>query len=49
MMFVIAMVMVLICVVLFIFFMGGTGGWISFLVAAGAIFLIAVIAIDKFQ
>jgi hypothetical protein len=49
MMFLIAMAMILICAVLFIFFLGGTGGWISFVVAAGAIFLIAVIAIDKIQ
>ena len=49
MMFLIAMAMLLICAVLFIFFMGGTGGWIGFVVAAGVIFLITVVAIDKIQ
>jgi hypothetical protein len=44
-----AMVMILICAVLFIFFMSGTGGWISFVVAAGVIFLITVVAIDKIK
>jgi len=44
-----AMVMILICAVLFIFFMSGTGGWIGFVVAAGAIFLITVVAIDNIK
>ena len=48
-MFVIAMVTLLLCAVLFIFFLGGTGGWVSFIVAAFAIFLVTVVAIDKIQ
>jgi hypothetical protein len=46
-MFVIAMVTLLVVAVLCIFFLGGTGGWISLVVAASAIFLITVVAIDK--
>jgi hypothetical protein len=48
-MFVIAMVTLLLCAVLFVFFLGGTGGWVSFIVAAFAIFLVTVVAIDKIQ
>lgn len=48
-MFLIAMVMLLICAFLFIFFFGGTGGWVSFIVAAFVIFLITVVAIDKIE
>ena len=48
-MFVIAMVTLLLCAALFIFFLGGTGGWVSFIVAAFVIFLITVVAIDKIQ
>ena len=48
-MFVIAMVMLLLCAVLFIFFLGGMGGWVSFIVAAAVIFLITVVAIDKIE
>jgi hypothetical protein len=48
-MFVIAMVMLLLCAFLFIFFLGGTGGWVSFIVAAFVIFLITVVAIDKIE
>jgi len=48
-MFVIAMVTLLLCAVLFIFFLGGTGGWVSFIVAAFVIFLVTVVAIDKIQ
>jgi hypothetical protein len=48
-MFVIAMVTLLLCAVLFIFFLGGTGGWIGFVVAAGVIFLVAVVAIEKIK
>jgi uncharacterized membrane protein len=44
-----AMVMILVCALLFIFFMGGTGGWIGFIVAAGVIFLISVVTIEKIQ
>jgi fatty acid desaturase len=46
-MFVIAMVTLLVFAILCIFFLGGTGGWISLVVAAFAIFLITVMAIDK--
>ena len=48
-MFVIAMVTLLLCAVLFVFFLGGTGGWVSFVVAAFAIFLVTVVSIDKIQ
>lgn len=48
-MFLVAMVMLLLFALLFIFFLGGTGGWISFCVAAGVIFLLAVIVIDKIE
>ncbi|GHO80773.1 hypothetical protein KSD_85440 [Ktedonobacter sp. SOSP1-85] len=34
---------------LFVVFMGGPQGWIGFGIAAGAIFLIAVVAIDKIE
>ena len=37
------------CAILFIFFLGGTGGWISFAVAAFVIFLIAVVTMDKIK
>jgi hypothetical protein len=47
--FMIAMVMLLLCAVLCIFFLGGTGGWVSFIVAATVIFLITVVAIDKVE
>jgi hypothetical protein len=48
-MFMVAMIMLLLFALLFIFFLGGTGGWISFCVAAGVIFLLAVIVIDKIE
>jgi hypothetical protein len=48
-MFMLAMVMILVFALLFIFFLGGTGGWISFCVAAGIIFLLTVIIIDKIE
>jgi hypothetical protein len=47
--FMIAMVMLLLCAVLCLFFLGGTGGWVSFIVAATVIFLITVVAIDKLE
>jgi hypothetical protein len=47
--FLISMVTLLICAFLFIFFLGGTGGWISFVVAAFVIFLIAVVTVDKIK
>jgi hypothetical protein len=46
-MFVIAMLTLLLCAVLCIFFIGGTGGWVSLIVAAFVIFLVTVVAIDK--
>jgi hypothetical protein len=48
-MFVIAMVTLLLCAVFCIFFLGGTGGWLSLIVAAFVIFLVTVIAIDKIE
>lgn len=48
-MFVIAMVTLLLCAMLFIFFLGGTGAWVSFIVAASVIFLVTVVSIDKIQ
>ena len=48
-MFVMAMVTLLLCAVLCIFFLGGTGGWISLSVAAFVIFLVTVVAIDKIE
>lgn len=48
-MFVIAMVMLLLCAILCLVFIGGTGGWVSFIVAATVIFLITVVAIDKIE
>jgi len=47
--FVIAMVTLLLCALLFIFFLGGTGGWISFIVAGFVIFLVAVVTVDKIK
>lgn len=44
-----AMVTLLLCAILFIFFLGGTGGWVSFVVAAFVIFLITVVAVDKIR
>lgn len=44
---VVAMVMILLCGVLFVVLVGGTGGWISFASACLAIFIIAAIGIDK--
>jgi hypothetical protein len=44
-----AMVMLLMLAILFIFSLGGTGGWISFCAASLVIFLIAVVAIEKMQ
>jgi hypothetical protein len=32
-----------------IFFLGGTGGWVSLIVAAFVIFLVTVVAIDKIE
>jgi hypothetical protein len=46
-MFVIAMLTLLLCAVFCIFFLGGTGGWVSLSVAAFVIFLVTVVAIDK--
>ena len=48
-MFILAMIMLLVFALLFVFFLGGTGGWISFCVAAGVIFLLTVIVIDKIE
>ena len=48
-MFVIAMAALLLCAVLCIFFLGGTGGWVSLCVAAFVIFVVTVVAIDKIE
>ena len=48
-MFMVAMVMLLLFALLFVFFLGGTGGWISFIVAASVIFLLTVVVIDKIE
>ena len=48
-MFLIAMLMLLLCAVLCFVLLGGTGGWISFIVAAAVIFLITVVAIEKIE
>ncbi|HJT58200.1 MAG TPA: hypothetical protein VJ761_16975 [Ktedonobacteraceae bacterium] len=47
--FLISMGMLLVCALLFVFFLGGSGGWISFIVAAFVIFLIAVVTLDKIK
>jgi hypothetical protein len=47
--FIISMVMLLIFALLAIFFIGGSGGWISLIVIASIIFLLAVVAIDKIK
>lgn len=47
--FAIAMVTLLAFAVLCLVFVGGTGGWISFCAASLAIFIIAVVAIDKIK
>lgn len=47
--FVIAMVMLLAFAVLCLVFVGGSGGWISFCAASLAIFVVAVVAIDKIK
>ena len=47
--FAIAMVTLIAFGLLCLVFVGGTGGWISFCAACLAIFIIAVVAIDKVQ
>lgn len=47
--FVIAMVALIAFGVLCLVFVGGTGGWISFCAASLAIFIVAVVAIDKIK
>ena len=44
---VMAMVTLLLCAVFCIFSLGGTGGWVSLIVAAFVIFLVTVVTIDK--
>jgi hypothetical protein len=46
---VIAMVMLLLFGLLFVVFIGGTGGWISFAAASFAIFIIAAVGLDKIR
>lgn len=47
--FVVAMIFLIAFAVLCLLFVGGTGGWISFAVAAFVIFVTAVVAIDKIK
>lgn len=47
--FIVAMVMLFVFAILTIFFIGGTGGWVSLIVVAFIIFLISVVAIDKIR
>jgi len=49
MVYLIAMAMILICAVLFIFFMGGIAGGISFVAAAFVISALSYAAIEKIQ
>lgn len=44
-----SMLMLIPFALLFVVFMGGPQGWIGFAIAACAIFLIAVVAIDKIE
>ena len=46
---VISMVMLLLFGLLFVVFIGGTAGWISFAAASLAIFIIAAVGIDKIK
>ena len=46
---VIAMVMLFLFGLLFVVFIGGTGGWVSFAAASLAIFIIAAVGIDKIR
>ena len=46
---VIAMVMLLLFGLLFVVFIGGTAGWISFAAASLATFIIAAVGIDKIK
>ena len=46
---VISMFMLLLFGLLFVVFIGGTAGWISFAAASFAIFIIAAVGIDKIQ
>lgn len=47
--FVIAMVTLLIFALFCLFLLPGTQGWICFIVAAGVIFLISVVTVDKIK
>ncbi len=47
--FAMAMVTLIIFAVICLIFVGGTGGWISFCAASLAIFIVAVVAIDKIK
>ena len=48
-MFLTAMIMLVIFAILCLFFFGGIGGWISFVVAAGVIFLTTAVVIEKIE
>ena len=44
-----AMVFLIVFAIICLLFVGGTGGWVSFAVAAFVIFVTAVVAIDKIK
>lgn len=47
--FIVAMVMLFVFALLTIFFIGGTGGWVSLVVMAFIIFLISAVALDRIR
>ena len=47
--FIISLVMLLLFALLAVFFIGGTGGWVSLIVIAGVIFLLAAVVVDKMK
>ena len=47
--FIISIAMLLLFALLAIFFIGGTGGWVSLIVIASIIFLLAAVSIDKIK
>ena len=47
--FITAIVAIFLFAILAIFFIGGTGGWVSIIVVAFLIFLMSVVVVDKIQ
>lgn len=47
--FIISIAVLILFALLTIFFIGGTGGWVSLIVIASILFLLAVVAIDKIK